>query len=144
MFVGPGEEGTGLTSLSCGLVLLTALLWGTTDACMKYFSPPAPVAESSPSLVQQLRLLLASPSYLACLAVNQLGSAVFYYSLATAPLSLVSPVVNTAKVVVTLGTGQLLGEPRLTARRLAGLLLLLAGCLLLVASTAIDDGGADQ
>ena len=66
------------------------------------------MAESSPSLVQQLRLLLASPSYLACLAVNQLGSAVFYYSLATAPLSLVSPVVNTAKVgwsrgVVVLG-----------------------------------------
>ena len=52
---------------------------------------------------------------------------------------------GSVQVAVSLVTGQLLGEPRLTARRLAGLLLLLAGCLLLVASTAIaSDGRADQ
>ena len=79
-----GEGGTDLlTSL---LILATAVLWGATDAAIKHFSPPA---SSSSSLLSYAASLITTPAYLACLLLNQAGSLLYYYALATAPLSLV-------------------------------------------------------
>ena len=88
----------GVSLSSVVLVLVTALLWGATDALMKSVSPP--VQPGNSSLTSYFLSLLRSPAYLACLLCNQAGSVLYYYSLATAPLSLVSPVVNTGKVLV--------------------------------------------
>ena len=113
------------------LVLVTALLWGSTDALMKYFSPP--VQHGNSSLASYFLSLVRSPAYLGCLLCNQAGSVLYYYSLATAPLSLVSPVVNTGKVLVNVSVGRLLGE-KLTHRKLAGLSIILLGILLQLSS----------
>ena len=113
------------------LVLVTAVLWGSTDALMKHFSPPVQLGNSS--LTSYFLSLVRSPAYLACLLCNQAGSVLYYYSLATAPLSLVSPVVNTGKVLVNVSVGRLLGE-RLTYRKLAGLSIILLGIVLQLSS----------
>ena len=44
---------------------------------------------ASSSLVSYFLALLTTPAYLACLLINQAGSILYYYCLATAPLSLV-------------------------------------------------------
>ena len=80
----PGEAGTDLsTSL---LIVSAAVLWGATDAAIKQLSPPA---SGSSSLLSYAAALVSSPAYLACQLVNQAGSLLYYYALATAPLSLV-------------------------------------------------------
>ena len=122
-------DSVSLTSVL--LVLVTAVLWGSTDALMKYFSPP--VQGSNSGLASYFLSLVKSPAYLGCLVCNQAGSLLYYYSLATAPLSIVSPVVNTGKVLVNVSVGRLLGE-RLTYRKLAGLSIILVGIVLQLSS----------
>ena len=116
----------GVSVGSVVVILVTAVVWGTTDACMKYLSPPV---QSSSSLGSYFLSLLTSPAYILCLGCNQAGSLLYYYSLATAPLSLVSPVVNTGKVLVNVIVGRLLGET-ITLNKLTGLSLILLGIVL--------------
>lgn len=119
---------TDLTSVV--LIVLSAVLWGSTDACMKYFTPAADNNKSSSTWVSLFVALLSTPSYLICLLVNQLGSLVYYYTLAIAPLSLVNPVVNTGKVLVNVLVGRALGEGKFSSKKLLGLSLLLTGIVL--------------
>ena len=116
----------GVSGGSVVVILVTAVVWGTTDACMKYLSPPV---QDSSSLGSYFLSLLTSPAYLLCLGCNQAGSLLYYYSLATAPLSLVSPVVNTGKVLVNVIVGRLLGET-ISLNKLTGLSLILLGIVL--------------
>ena len=116
----------GVSVGSVVVILVTAVVWGTTDACMKYLSPPV---QDSSSLGSYFLSVLTSPAYLLCLGCNQAGSLLYYYSLATAPLSLVSPVVNTGKVLVNVIVGRLLGET-ITLNKLSGLSLILLGIVL--------------
>ena len=116
----------GVSVGSVVVILVTAVVWGTTDACMKYLSPPV---QDSSSLGSYFLSVLTSPAYLLCLGCNQAGSLLYYYSLATAPLSLVSPVVNTGKVLVNVFVGRLLGET-ITLNKLSGLSLILLGIVL--------------
>ena len=116
----------GVSVGSVVVILVTAVVWGTTDACMKYLSPPV---QDSSSLGSYFLSVLTSPAYLLCLGCNQAGSLLYYYSLATAPLSLVSPVVNTGKVLVNVIVGRLLGET-ITLNKLTGLSLILLGIVL--------------
>ena len=116
----------GVSVGSVVVILVTAVVWGTTDACMKYLSPPV---QDSSSLGSYFLSLLTSPAYLLCLGCNQAGSLLYYYSLATAPLSLVSPVVNTGKVLVNVIVGRLLGET-ISLNKLTGLSLILLGIVL--------------
>ena len=85
--------------------------------------------QSNSSLGSYFLCLLRSPAYLLCLGCNQAGSLLYYFSLATAPLSLVSPVVNTAKVIVNVSGGRLLGET-VSRRKLVGLSIILLGVIL--------------
>jgi len=117
-----------ITLSSASLIILSAVLWGSTDACMKYFSPPT--KSNTSGLFSYFLSLLSTPSYLLCLLTNQLGSLVYYYSLATAPLSLVNPVVNTGKVLVNVLVGRVLGEEQLSGKKCLGLSLLLVGIVL--------------
>lgn len=109
------------------LIVATAVLWGATDAAVKRLSPPA---AAQPGLVSYFLSLVTTPSYLLCLLLNQLGSALYYYSLATAPLSLVSPIVNTGKILVNVCAGRMLDEQPLSTRKLLGLGILLVGIIL--------------
>ena len=107
----------------------SAVLWGVTDALMKQTAPPSSSSSSS-SVTSTLLSLISSPAYLSLLLVNQLGSLLYYFSLSLAPLSIISPVVNTGKFIVTATTGRFLGEPNPSQRKAAGLLLLLLGVIL--------------
>ena len=110
-------------------LVLSAVLWGVTDALMKQTAPP-----SSSSVTATLLSLISSPAYVALLLVNQLGSLLYYFSLSLGRLSVISPVVNTGKFIVTAATGRLLGEPEPSQRKSAGLLLLLLGVILQLAA----------
>ena len=105
-------------------LVLSALLWGVTDALMKQTAPPS---SSSSSIASTLFSLISSPAYLTLLLVNQLGSILYYFSLSLGRLSVISPVVNTSKFIVTAATGRFLGEPKPSQRKIAGLVLLLLG-----------------
>ena len=78
--------GAGTDLLTAGLIVSAAVLWGATDAAIKHFSPPA---SGSRSLLSYSASLVSTPAYLACLLLNQAGSILYYYALATAPLSVV-------------------------------------------------------
>ena len=80
------HSGGGTDLLSAGLIVSAAVLWGATDAALKHVSPPA---SSSGSLLSYSASLASTPAYLACLLLNQAGSLLYYYALATAPLSVV-------------------------------------------------------
>jgi len=122
------QEDHQFNLLSGILIVATAVLWGATDAGMKYFSPPS--NSKNANLLSYFKSLLTTPAYLVCLLLNQAGSVLYYYCLATAPLSIVSPVVNTGKVLVNVVAGQLLGETPLSAGKIIGLLILLSGIIL--------------
>jgi uncharacterized membrane protein len=69
----------------------------------------------------------------------QLGSLLYYYCLSIAPLSVVSPTVNTGKIVVNALVGRLFGgEAPLTSRKVIGLALLTGGILLQLSANQID------
>jgi len=108
-------------------LVLSAVLWGVTDALMKQTAPPS---SSSSSIGSTLLSLISSPAYLTLLLVNQLGSILYYFSLSLGRLSVISPVVNTGKFIVTAATGRFLGEPKPSQRKIAGLVLLLLGVIL--------------
>ena len=118
----PMEELLPLLSL-----IFSAVLWGVTDALMKQTAPPS---SSSSSIGSTLLSLISSPAYLTLLLVNQLGSILYYFSLSLGRLSVISPVVNTGKFIVTAATGRFLGEPKPSQRKIAGLVLLLLGVIL--------------
>ena len=120
--VGPVLSVTGVL-----LIVVTAVLWGATDATVKQLSPPA---AAQPGLVSYFLSLVSTPAYLLCLLLNQLGSVLYYYCLATAPLSLVSPIVNTGKILVNVCVGRLFDEQPLSTRKLLGLGILLVGIIL--------------
>ena len=95
--------------LALVLILLSALLWGATDALIKLASPPQLLREPRHDDTSSLRrlgldflALVQSPAYLACQALNQCGSLLYYYTLSFAPLSVVAPAVNTGKLVINL------------------------------------------
>ena len=69
---------------STGVIIITAVLWGATDAAIKQVSPPI-----SNSILSYAASLVCTPAYLSCLLLNQVGSLLYYYALTTAPLSLV-------------------------------------------------------
>ena len=113
-------------------LVLSAMLWGVTDAFMKLFAPPP--SSSSPSVLVTLVSLLRSPAYLGLLLLNQLGSVLYYYSLSLGRLSVISPFVNTGKFIFTAVAGRFLGEPKPSSRKVVGLLLLLSGVILQLAA----------
>ena len=107
-------------------LVLSAVLWGVSDALMKQSAPPP----TSSSIISTFFSLISSPAYLALMLVNQLGSVLYYFSLSLGRLSVISPVVNTGKFIVTAATGRCLGEPEPSTRKVVGLTLLLIGVIL--------------
>jgi len=113
------------------LMLSSAILWGATDALMKYFSPKDQEKTSDHSgIIKDFIKLLGCPAYLLCLLINQVGSVLYYWSLAVAPLSLAVPAVNTGKFLVNALVGRWLGEGRMNWTKIAGLALMGVGILL--------------
>jgi len=82
--------------------------------------------------IQQIRpvVLFPLPSVHALLLAVSGHQPVGQRSLLLQPLSVVSPAVNTGKVLVTVFVGRVLGEQQVSAKKWLGLLLLLSGVVL--------------
>ena len=80
-------------------LVLSAVLWGVTDALMKQTAPP-----SSSSVTATLLSLISSPAYVALLLVNQLGSLLYYFSLSLCSLN-VEDVVKQEPMMEEIGLG---------------------------------------
>jgi len=120
----------GLTGLV--LILVSGLLWGATDAIIKTLTPPQLKHNKGglAGIAADFFALLCCPGYIVCQALNQLGSVLYYYTLSIAPISIVSPAVNTTKIVFNLIVGRLFCGEILTGRKLAGIILLTTGVIL--------------
>merc|ERR1740128_681572 len=115
--------------LSLALMLLAAVLWGATDSLIKLFAPPQLKSRSAGgNVLPDFLALVQCPGYLACQGLNQIGSVLYYYTLAL--LSVVSPAVNTGKVIVNILVGRLVCGERLGYRKLLGVCLLTSGIIL--------------
>ena len=103
--------------------LLVSSLWGCTNPLLK-------AAQNDPR-VQSMGFLrkLVTPAILVPIAVNQCGSVLFLFLLATEPLSFAVPVVNSLTLVFTTATAQFLGE------RLSSPLSFVMGAALILTGT---------
>lgn len=109
-------------------LLAVALLWGVTNPFLKHYSRGI-ASRDSDSLWSDVAFLASRPGYLAALAVNLVGSVLFYAAMSShqGRVSLVVPVCNALTFVVTAATGAALFGERVSARSLTGMGLIVAG-----------------
>lgn len=128
-----------MTLISHGLIgiIVTALCWGITDPLLKYFGTPRKNTDEQSEknygffygLICDILGLLKNWKYLLTFVVNQIGSALFVWTLSQSQVSLAIPITNSLKFIITFCTGQLLGERRPSKTSLFGLTLIIIGIL---------------
>ncbi|XP_029901139.1 transmembrane protein 234 [Myripristis murdjan] len=119
-------------------LLLVSVLWGCTNPFLKRGTEGIENVTSTNKVLQLLaeaKFLFLNFKYLVPFLLNQSGSLVYYYTLATTDLSLAVPVANSLTFLCTLLTGRLLGEEFGGARAVAGMFLTMAGITLCVISS---------
>jgi len=119
------------TYWSLGLV---ALLWGTSNPLMKVGGEgvTTKVTKTNSVVGNFLRewvYLLTKPTYLMAFVMNLSGSALFYYSLSHAEISMITTITNSLTFLTTSLTGKLMGE-KMNWYTYAGMLLVLGGVAL--------------
>ena len=112
--------------------VITGLIWGVTDPLMKKFSAYPKNRENK---VSKVLPFLANWQYALTFVTNQLGSISFLWTLNQTSLSFAVPVTNSLKFLITLITGQILGESRLNQRSVFGLVLMFSGVSLHIYET---------
>lgn len=110
------------------LMVLAAVLWGTTNPLLKYYSRGLP---SSSSVVDDVLFLLKRPKYLCTQLLNLVGSVVFFYSLRDINVSVGSIVVNSLTFVITVLVSIFVLREGPLRRQTA------LGCLCVVVGTAL-------
>ena len=114
-------------------LFLVALLWGVTNPLLKLGSRGIEdVGKTSHgrihSFLVETAFLFLRWKYLLPFLVNQLGSVLFYYTVSTGDVSLVSPVANSLTLVVTAVAGRiLLNEEALPLKSYIGMACILCG-----------------
>ncbi|CAM4726181.1 unnamed protein product [Leuciscus chuanchicus] len=94
-------------------LLLVAILWGGTNPFLKKGSEGIEGVQRDNKLLQflaEIKFLFLNLKYLVPFLLNQSGSIVFYFTLASTDLSLAVPMVNSLTFLFTLLMGKLLGE----------------------------------
>ncbi|KAL6488043.1 hypothetical protein MHYP_G00046690 [Metynnis hypsauchen] len=122
-------------------LLLVAALWGVTNPLLKKGTVGIEhVKEGSriSQLLAEVKFLFLNVKYLLPFLLNQSGSVVFYFTLATTDLSLAVPTVNSLSFLFTLLTGKLLGEDFGGKRAVLGMVLTMLGVTLCVVSSASE------
>ncbi|XP_061075894.1 transmembrane protein 234 isoform X3 [Conger conger] len=92
---------------------LVAVLWGGTNPFLKKGTEGIEEVKKTNVVLQflgELKFLFLNMKYLVPFVLNQSGSVVYYFTLATTDLSLAVPVANSLTFLVTLLTGMILGE----------------------------------
>ncbi|KAF7658729.1 hypothetical protein LDENG_00008620 [Lucifuga dentata] len=122
-------------------LLLVSVLWGCTNPFLKRGTEGIEHVNRTgrvSQLLAEIRFLFLNVKYLMPFLLNQSGSLVYYFTLATTELSLAVPVANSLTFLCILLTGKLLGEEFGGKRALAGMFLTMAGIILCVISS-VDD-----
>ena len=117
-------------------LLAVALLWGVTNTLMKRGSSGVEAVGTGGALsglLKEIVFLVREWRYTIPFLVNQLGSVLFYWTVAHSELSLVAPVANSLTLVVTTVSGRLLlREDPLPPKTYIGMALTLTGITLCV------------
>ncbi|KAM6973234.1 transmembrane protein 234 [Aplochiton taeniatus] len=119
-------------------LLLVAVLWGCTNPFLKKGTEGIEQVQKGNKVLQflaEVKFLFLNIQYLVPFVLNQIGSLVYYLTLATTDLSLAVPVANSLTFLFTLLTGKLLGEEFGGKRAVAGMFLTMVGITLCVISS---------
>ncbi|XP_078279523.1 transmembrane protein 234 isoform X2 [Rhinoraja longicauda] len=125
------------TVLEAFCLFLVSLLWGATNPFLKKGTEGIEKVQSGNCVTQllaEMKFLVLNYKYLIPFLLNQSGSLLFYFTLASTDLSLAVLLTNSLTFVFTALTGKLLGENIGGKQAMAGMLLTLIGITLCVAS----------
>ncbi|KAM4625863.1 transmembrane protein 234 [Polymixia lowei] len=128
-------------------LLLVALLWGCTNPFLKRGTEGIENVKRKNKVLQlvaEVKFLFLNLQYLVPFLLNQSGSLVYYFTLATTDLSLAVPVTNSLTFLFTLLTGKLLGEEFGGKRAVGGMFLTMVGITLCVISSITDKEDTGQ
>ncbi|KAI9469215.1 hypothetical protein BX667DRAFT_473305 [Coemansia mojavensis] len=110
--------------------ILTAICWGLTNPFIKRGSEGIEKIKKDTWLAQTLAeawFLFTSWKYILPLAINLSGSAVYYYTLSSADITIAVPITNSLALVFTVLGGTLIGEKRPTRKEIIGMLCIVLG-----------------
>ncbi|KAJ2297321.1 hypothetical protein IWW55_004831, partial [Coemansia sp. RSA 2706] len=117
--------------------ILTALCWGFTNPFIKRGSVGIERIKKGNWLMQTVAetwFLFTNWRYVVPLAINLSGSAVYYYTLSAADITVAVPITNSLALVFTILGGLLVGEPMPRGKELAGMMCIVLGAALCVTS----------
>ncbi|XP_014404999.1 PREDICTED: transmembrane protein 234 isoform X2 [Myotis brandtii] len=112
---GSGRCGVAMAA-SLGQVLalvLVAALWGGTQPLLKRASSRLQHVHERTwlrQLLQEMKTLFLNIEYLVPFFLNQCGSLLYYFTLASTDLTLAVPISNSLSIIFTLIVGKVLGE----------------------------------
>ena len=118
-------------------LVLTALLWGGTNPFLKQgvvglSNVEKKFTNSFLQMTYELLWLLTRWRYTIPFGINQLGSVLYVYCLASIEVSVASPIVNGLTFMITALVSGMVGEKALTKRFLQGTVLVVIGCYLMM------------
>nr|KAF6383940.1 transmembrane protein 234 [Pipistrellus kuhlii] len=94
-------------------LVLVAALWGGTQPLLKRASSRLQHVQERTwlrQLLQEMKTLFLNIEYLIPFFLNQCGSLLYYFTLASTDLTLAVPISNSLSIVFTLIVGKVLGE----------------------------------
>lgn len=121
-------------------LVAVAVLWGATNPLMKKGSAGIEKISCSSRVVQlvmEVKFLALRWQYAVPFLLNQSGSLLYYFTLSQADISLAVPIANSLTFLVTSLVSRLLGEKIHSNWTYVGMLLVLCGVALCVASKLI-------
>ncbi|KAJ8919826.1 hypothetical protein NQ315_006355 [Exocentrus adspersus] len=114
-------------------LVLVALLWGATNPFIKRNSKEIVKIKAESKVCQfllELKYLATNVNYLLPMAVNQLGSVLYFLTLQDVDLTICVPVTNSLTFVFTAICGWILGEELPDKRTVLGIVLVILGTAL--------------
>ncbi|CAL1542297.1 unnamed protein product [Lymnaea stagnalis] len=118
-------------------LLVVAVLWGATNPLLKQYSQGVEKIKCVGSVAQffsEFTFLFFNWQYLLSFLTNQMGSVIYYITLASAELTLAVPITNSLTLIFTSLSASVLGERNLTWKTGFGMLFIMSGVLLCVMS----------
>nr|XP_045006608.1 transmembrane protein 234 isoform X1 [Jaculus jaculus] len=125
-------------------LVLVAALWGGTQPLLKRASSGLQQVHErtwARQLLQEMKTLFLNVEYLMPFLLNQCGSLLYYFTLASTDLTLAVPICNSLAIIFTLIVGKVLGEDIGGKRKsgcypaVAGVLLTMTGITLCITSS---------